>query len=63
MNRKDMLNIYDILLKLEGWRFDRGLIGKDYAQMQLLKLGEEYGETAGAFIKGKEEELQKEIGA
>lgn len=44
------------------WAYDKGILEKENAPKQLLKVLEEVGETAGALLKGNESELKDGIG-
>ena len=45
-----------------GWAADKDILKKENAPKQLLKVLEEVGETAGALLKSKDEEIKDGIG-
>lgn len=45
-----------------GWAADKDILKKENAPKQLLKVLEEVGETAGALLKSKNEEVKDGIG-
>ncbi len=45
-----------------GWAADKNILKKENAHKQLLKVLEEVGETAGALLKSKDEEVKDGIG-
>jgi len=45
-----------------GWAQEKGILVKDNAPKQMLKVLEEVGETAGALLKGNETEIKDGIG-
>ena len=45
-----------------GWAQDKGILEKENAPKQMLKVLEEVGETAGALLKGNEEGIKDGIG-
>lgn len=47
---------------IRGWANDRGLIEGSTTDKQMLKLGEEFGELAGALARGNEVEADDAIG-
>ena len=48
--------------KVIDWAFDKGILEKENAPKQMLKVLEEVGETAGALLKGNEEGIKDGIG-
>ena len=48
--------------KVIEWAFDKGIVEKENAPKQMLKVLEEVGETAGALLKGNEEGIKDGIG-
>jgi len=44
------------------WATEKGILVKDNAPKQMLKVLEEVGETAGALLKDKKEEIKDGIG-
>lgn len=44
------------------WATEKGILVKDNAPKQMLKVLEEVGETAGALLKSNEEEIKDGIG-
>ena len=44
------------------WAYDKGILERENAPKQMLKVLEEVGETAGALLKGNESELKDGIG-
>jgi NTP pyrophosphatase (non-canonical NTP hydrolase) len=47
---------------IEKWAEDKGLLKEENAPKQMLKLSEEVGELAGAYLKNKHEEIVDAIG-
>ena len=45
-----------------GWAEDKGILEKENAPKQMLKVLEEVGETAGAILKSNEEGIKDGIG-
>lgn len=56
------LNFIELNHHIIEWAKERGLINKDYALKQTIKLIEEIGETAGAILKGDVEKQKDGIG-
>ena len=52
----------DLSIAVLSWADERGLIDRENAPRQMLKVMEEIGELAGALAKGKEEDLVDAIG-
>lgn len=52
----------NLINNVKQWATDKDLLKKDNAPKQLGKIMEELGEVAGAFLKGRPDELKKEIG-
>jgi NTP pyrophosphatase (non-canonical NTP hydrolase) len=48
--------------KVIEWAYDKGILEKENAPKQMLKVLEEVGETAGALLKNREEEIKDGIG-
>ena len=48
--------------KVIEWAFDKGILERENAPKQMLKVMEEVGETAGALLKNNEAELKDGIG-
>jgi NTP pyrophosphatase (non-canonical NTP hydrolase) len=48
--------------KVTEWAKDKGILEKENAPKQMLKVLEEVGETAGALLKGNEEGIKDGIG-
>ena len=44
------------------WAEEKGILVKDNAPKQMIKVMEEVGETAGALLKNKKEELKDGLG-
>lgn len=44
------------------WAQEKGILVKDNAPKQMIKVMEEVGETAGALLKNKKEELKDGLG-
>ena len=54
---------FDTLIEnVAGWAKDKGIDKKENAPKQLLKVLEEVGETAGALLKSKNDEVKDGIG-
>jgi len=54
---------FDILIEnVVGWAKDKDILKKENAPKQLLKVLEEVGETAGALLKSKNNEVKDGIG-
>jgi len=45
-----------------GWAADKDILKKENAPKQMLKVLEEVGETAGALLKSKDDEIKDGIG-
>ena len=52
----------ELILQVGNWAYDKGLVKRENAPKQMLKVMEEVGETAGALLKGNETELKDGIG-
>ena len=52
----------ELILQVGNWAHDKGLVKRENAPKQMLKVMEEVGETAGALLKGNETELKDGIG-
>jgi len=52
----------ELILQVGNWAFDKGLVKRENASKQMIKVMEEVGETAGALLKGNETELKDGIG-
>ena len=48
--------------KVIEWAFDKGILERENAPKQMLKVLEEVGETAGALLKSNEEGIKDGIG-
>ena len=59
--RRGNLIMTDTIKKVQDWAKERGIDKADPAK-QLLKLTEEVGELAAAFIRGDDSNMQLEIG-
>jgi NTP pyrophosphatase (non-canonical NTP hydrolase) len=55
-------NFENLITKVFGWASDKGILTRENATKQMLKVMEEVGETAGALAKGKEAEIKDGIG-
>ena len=54
---------FDSLIEnVSQWASDKDILKKENAPKQLLKVLEEVGETAGALLKSKDEEIKDGIG-
>ena len=54
---------FDVLIEnVTGWAADKDILKKENAPKQLLKVLEEVGETAGALLKSKNDEVKDGIG-
>ena len=59
----DVVNTFDGLInKVIGWADDKGILVKDNAPKQMLKVLEEVGETSGALLKNNRDEIVDGIG-
>jgi len=56
------MTLNELEIKVSNWAFNKGILEKENAPKQMLKVMEEVGETAGALLKGNEEELKDGIG-
>ena len=54
--------ILDLEMKVIDWAIERGLVERENANKQMLKVMEEVGELASAIAKNKEEETIDAIG-
>jgi len=52
----------ELILQVGNWAYDKGLVKRENASKQMIKVMEEVGETAGALLKGNETELKDGIG-
>ena len=52
----------ELIQNVAGWAADKDILKKENAPKQLLKVLEEVGETAGALLKSKDEEIKDGIG-
>ena len=52
----------ELILQVSNWASDKGLVKRENASKQMIKVMEEVGETAGALLKGNEIELKDGIG-
>jgi len=52
----------ELILQVGNWAYDKGLMKRENANNQMIKVMEELGETSAALLKGKEEELKDGIG-
>ena len=52
----------ELILQVGNWAYDKGLVKRENAPKQMLKVLEEVGETAGALLKDNEKELKDGIG-
>lgn len=52
----------ELEIKVSNWAFEKGINKPEFAHKQMLKVLEEVGETAGALLKGKEDEIKDGIG-
>ena len=56
------MNFDELIGNVIGWASDRGILEKENAPKQMLKVLEEVGETAGALLKSNEEGIKDGIG-
>lgn len=56
------MTLNELEIKVSNWALLKGILEKENAPKQMLKVMEEVGETAGALLKGNEEELKDGIG-
>lgn len=52
----------ELEIKVSNWASEKGIDNPEFAHKQMLKVLEEVGETAGALLKGKEDEIKDGIG-
>ncbi len=52
----------NLIENVSQWAADKDILKKENAPKQLLKVLEEVGETAGALLKSKDEEIKDGIG-
>lgn len=52
----------ELILQVGNWAYDKGLLKRENAHKQIIKVMEEVGETAGALLKNNESELKDGIG-
>ena len=52
----------NLIENVTQWADDKGILVPDNAPKQMLKVLEEVGETAGALLKSKDEEIKDGIG-
>ena len=52
----------DLEIKVRNWAIERKIDKRENASKQMLKVMEEVGETAGALLKNKENEIKDGIG-
>ena len=52
----------NLIENVTQWAHDKGILVADNAPKQMLKVLEEVGETAGALLKSKDEEIKDGIG-
>jgi len=52
----------DLEIKVRNWAISKGIDKAENAPKQMLKVMEEVGETAGALLKNKEDEIKDGIG-
>jgi NTP pyrophosphatase (non-canonical NTP hydrolase) len=52
----------DLEIKVRNWAISKGIDKPENAPKQMLKVMEEVGETAGALLKNKEDEIKDGIG-
>ena len=52
----------DLIENVKNWAEDKNLLKKENSQAQMLKVLEEVGETAGALLKNKNQEIIDGLG-
>ena len=52
----------ELIQNVANWATDRDILKKENAPKQTMKVLEELGETAGAILKSKEEEIKDGLG-
>ena len=57
-----MMTFNELEIRVRNWAMDKGIDKPENAPKQMLKVMEEVGETAGALLKGKEDEIKDGIG-
>ena len=57
-----MITFTELEIKVRNWAIEKGIDKPENAPKQMLKVMEEVGETAGALLKGKEDEIKDGIG-
>lgn len=56
------MSFEELKINIIGWANDRSLIKRTNSTKQALKMVEEVGETCGALLKNKDEDIQDGIG-
>lgn len=56
------MEMNELIEKVIGWAYDKGILAKDNAPKQMIKVTEEVGETAGALLKDNKHEIKDGIG-
>lgn len=56
------MSFEELMNNINEWARQKDITKKENAPKQALKIMEELGETCGAFLKGKDEELKDGIG-
>ena len=57
-----MKTFNELEISVRNWAIEKGIDKPENAPKQMLKVMEEVGETAGALLKGKEDEIKDGIG-
>ena len=56
------MNFEELSENVLSWAQDKNILSKNNAPKQMIKVMEEVGETAGALLKGNQEELKDGLG-
>jgi len=56
------MNFEELSDNVLSWAQDKNILSKNNAPKQIIKVMEEVGETAGALLKGNQEELKDGLG-
>jgi NTP pyrophosphatase (non-canonical NTP hydrolase) len=59
---EDKVTMDELILNVTEWAYEKGLLKRDNADKQFMKVIEELGETAAAVLKNKESETEDGLG-